>query len=748
MSVVGIDLGTLNSVIAVARNRGVDVIANEVSNRATPSLVGFGPKSRYIGETAKNQEISNLKNTVSSFVRLAGRAYNDPDVQVEQDFVSAPLVDINGQVGAEVTYLGKKEQFTATQITAMYLTRMRATASTELKLPVNDVVLSCPVWYTDAQRRALLDAAQIAGLNCLRLMNDNTAVALGYGITKLDLPTAEEKPKRVCFVNIGHSNYTATVVEFKKGELAVKSSAWDRHFGGRYIDKALVEHFAKEFDEKYKINVMENGKARFRLAAGVEKLKKVLSANNMAPINVESIMNDVDVRGMLKREELEELIKPLLERATAPIEQALAEAKLTAEDIDHIELVGGCTRVPALKAAIQEYFKGKTLSFTLNADEAVARGCAFSCAILSPVFRVRDFSIHDMVNYPIEFTWEKSEDIPDEDTNLTVFNKGNVMPSTKILTFYRKHAFDLEAKYAKPEQLPGKANPWIGRFSVKGVKEDSKGDFMICKLKARLNIHGVLNVESGYYVEEVEVEEPIPEPEGEKKEGEVRVPAFPIDFDGNKQSSGEPVVKRRKQDTEFMDVDKEKEPPKMRKVKKQQRKGDLPLSAGTASLDEATQSLHAERENAMIMEDKLVQDTENEKNNLESMIYELKDKIIDQYADFASDDEKSRLNAKLEQIEDWLYEDGEDASKAQYVSKKEDIRSIAGPIIQRYNDKLQEEESKKREKWEKEAAAKQAEIERQKREAEAKKGDAPQTEEKDTEMADAETTKPDSVEES
>ncbi|KAJ4336674.1 adenyl-nucleotide exchange factor sse1 [Didymella glomerata] len=767
MSVVGIDLGTLNSVIAVARNRGVDVIANEVSNRATPSLVGFGPKSRYIGEAAKNQEISNLKNTVSSFVRLAGRSFNDPDVQLEQDFVSAPLIDINGQVGAEVTYLGKKEQFTATQITAMYLTRMRATASTELKLPVNDVVLSCPVWYTDAQRRALLDAAQIAGLNCLRLMNDNTAVALGYGITKLDLPTAEEKPKRVCFVNIGHSNYTATVVEFKKGELAVKSSAWDRHFGGRYIDKALVEHFAKEFEEKYKINVMENGKARFRLAAGVEKLKKVLSANNMAPLNVESIMNDVDVRGMLKREELEELMKPLLERATAPIEQALAEAKLTPGDIDHIELVGGCTRVPALKAAIQEYFKGKTLSFTLNADEAVARGCAFSCAILSPVFRVRDFSIHDMVNYPIEFTWEKSEDIPDEDTNLTVFNKGNVMPSTKILTFYRKHAFDLEAKYAKPEQLPGKANPWIGRFSVKGVKEDPKGDFMICKLKARLNIHGVLNVESGYYVEEVEVEEPIPEPEGEKKEGEVRIPASPIDFDDRKSSGVEPAAKRRKQSIESvlarpvsatveqeltndsqMDVDKEKEPPKMRKVKKQQRKGDLPLSAGTASLDEATRGLQAERENAMIMEDKLVQDTENEKNNLESMIYELKDKIIDQYADFASDDEKSRLNAKLEQIEDWLYDDGEDASKAQYVSKKEDIRSIAGPIIQRYNDKLQEEESKKREKWEKEAAAKQAEIERQKREAESKKGDAPPAEEKDTDMTDAETTKPDSVEES
>ncbi|RYN32153.1 Heat shock protein [Alternaria arborescens] len=721
MSVVGVDLGTLNSVIAVARNRGVDVIANEVSNRATPSLVGFGPKSRYVGETAKNQEISNLKNTVSSFVRLAGRNLSDPDVQVEQNFISAPLIDMGGQVGAEVQYLGKKEQFTATQITAMFLTKMRATASAELKLPVNDVVLSCPVWYTDAQRRAILDASDIAGLKCLRLINDNTAVALGWGITKLDLPGPEEKPRRVVFVNIGHSNYTATVVEFKKGELAVKSSAWDRHYGGRYIDQALVEHFAKEFKEKYKIDVMENGKARLRLAAGVEKLKKVLSANNQAPINVESIMNDVDVRGMLKREELEELIKPLIDRATAPIEQALAEAKLTPADIDAIEMVGGCTRVPVLKSKIQDYF-GKPLSFTLNQDEAVARGCAFCCAILSPVFRVRDFSVHDMVNYPVEFTWEKSEDIPDEDTNLTVFNKGNVMPSTKILTFYRKHPFDLEARYAKPEQLPGKMNPWIGRFSVKGVKEDPKGDFMICKLKARLNVHGVLNVESGYYVEETEVEEPIPEsPSAEKKEGDA------------------------------MDVDKDaaKEPPKMRKVKKQQRKGDLPLSAGTASLDEESKQTLAEKENSMIMEDKLVADTENEKNNLESFIYELKDKILDVYADFASDDEKARLNTKLETIEEWLYDEGDDASKAQYVSKKEDIRSIAGPIIQRYNDKIESERQAVMEKQQKEHAAKQAELERAKREAEAKKqAEAPPAEEpKDAEMTDAEAQKPDGVEE-
>jgi heat shock 70kDa protein 4 len=426
------------------------------------------------------------------------------------------LVDVGGQVGAEVSYLGKKEKYSATQLTAMFLSKIKQTAATELKLPVSDIVMSVPAWFTDVQRRSLLDAAEIAGLKLLRLMNDTTATALGYGITKLDLPAAEEKPRRVCFVDIGHSNYTCSIVEFKKGELAVKSTSYDRHFGGRDFNLALVKHLEKEFKGKYKIDITTNPKAMVRVDAAAEKLKKILSANQQAPMSIESLMNDIDVNAMITRQEFEAMVESLLARVTVPLEQALADAKLTKEDIDVVELVGGCTRIPAIKERVQNFF-GKGLSFTLNQDEAVARGCAFSCAILSPVFKVRDFAVQDIVNYPIEFAWEKDVDIPDEDTSLTVFNKGNVLPSTKILTFYRKQPFDLEAKYAKPDELPGKVTPFIGRFSVKGVKADPKTEFMICKLKARVNIHGVLNVESGYYVEDQEVEEEIKE---DKKEGE------------------------------------------------------------------------------------------------------------------------------------------------------------------------------------------------------------------------------------
>lgn len=573
----------------------------------------------------------------------------------------------------------------------MFLGKIKQTAAAELKLPVSDLVLSVPAWFTDIQRRALIDAAEIAGLRPLRLINDTTAAALGYGITKLDLPGPDEKPRRVAFVDVGYSSYTCSIVEFKKGELSVKGTAFDRHFGGRNFDKAIVDHLAKEFHGKYKIDINSNPKALCRVYAAAEKLKKVLSANQQAPLNIESLMNDVDVRAMITRQEFEAMVEPLLNKVHVVLEQALADSRLTKEDIDIVEVVGGGSRVPSIKERVQNFFN-KNLSFTLNQDEAIARGCAFSCAILSPVFKVRDFAVQDIISYPIEFAWEKDADIPDEDTSLTVFNKGNVLPSTKILTFYRKQAFDLEARYAQPEGLPGKVPPFIGRFSVKGVKATGgPEDFMICKLKARVNIHGVLNVESGYYVEDQEVEEEIKE-ESDKKEGDVSILPTrennPLSVDSTQMNTTGgmeevPVRSPKRRKTEApatsesdhhagavgeedddeqernklttesftqkaMDTD---EKPKTRKVKKQVRKGDLPIVSATLSLDQGAKAQLFEKESAMAMEDKLVADTEEKKNELETYIYDLRNKLDDQYSEFASDEEKEKIKAKLEATE-------------------------------------------------------------------------------------------------
>ncbi|KAF8840895.1 HSP70-domain-containing protein [Paxillus ammoniavirescens] len=646
MSVVGIDFGTLHSKIGVARNRGIDIIVNEVSNRATPSLVAFGPKQRAIGEPAKTQETSNFRNTIGCLKRLIGRTIQDPDLDVEKKYIHATLVDVDGTVGAEVSYLGEKHRFSATQLVAMYLSKLRDIASHELKTIVSDVVIAIPGWYTDIQRRALQDAAAIAGLNTLRVMNETTAAALSWGITKTDLPDVEN-PRHIMFVDVGHSSMSVSVIAFSKGQLVVKASAYDRHLGGRDIDYALLQHFAKEFQTKYRIDVLANPKATFRLGVGCERLKKVLSANSEAPLNVESIMNDIDASSKLSRDDYEQLIAPVLNRISVPLEQALAESGLTIEQIDAVELIGGSTRIPAVRARIQEALGGKPLSTTLNQDEAVARGATFACAFFSPTFRVREFHVRDISQYPIKVCWERSED-PDEDTELVVFPRGNAVPSTKVLTFYRKGPFDLDAQYAEPEGLPGGINPWIAHFTAKEVPADPNGDLTCVKLKTRLNLHGVMSFDSAYVEEVEEREEP---------------PAMDVDGD-----VAQPPA----------------EPPKRKRVVK---KIDIPFKAFASSLDSSVLEKLKEEEAQMHAADKLVQDTEDRKNALEEYVYDTRGKLDDRYAPYVQSAEKAKLLVMLQEAEDWLYsEEGEDAAKSAYVAKLDALKVVGDPIVARYRE--------------------------------------------------------------
>ncbi|KAF9078091.1 heat shock protein 70 [Rhodocollybia butyracea] len=656
MAVVGVDFGTLASKIGVARHRGIDIITNEVSNRATPSLVAFGLKQRAIGEAAKTQETSNFKNTIGSLKRLAGRSLNDSDVQnIEKKFINAALVDVQGTVGVEVNYLGERQSFSATQLVAMYLGRLRDTASAELKTGVSDIVIAVPGWYTDVQRRAILDAASIAGLNVLRLINDTTASALGYGITKSDLPEADN-PKNVAFVDVGHSSMSVSIVAFSKGQLTVKSTAYDRNLGGRDIDFALVRHFAAQFKEKYKIDVISNPKATFRLAAAAEKLKKVLSANAEAPINVESIMNDVDASSKLTRDELEGLITDELSRITAPIERAIADSGLTLDEIEAVELIGGSSRMPAVRARIAACFPGKTLSTTLNQEEAVARGATFSCAMLSPVFRVRDFAVSDISHYPIKVQWAPTPTDPEEDTELVVFGQGNPIPSTKILSFYRKEPFDIEAVYAQPEGLPGSIPPWIAKFTAKEIPQvgvEAPGDLIQVRLKTRLNANGVMSFEGAY----VETRE-------EKEEPPAPAPMEGVEGVGADGAAPPP-------------------PPKKKKVIKH----DVKFVAGNSSLDKSVIETLKEQENSMWENDKLVKDTEDRKNALEEYIYDTRSKLDDRYAAFVQPSEKEALLSLLSVHEDWLYtEEGEDATKSAYVTRIDACKALGDPIAFRWRE--------------------------------------------------------------
>ncbi|KAM6501560.1 Heat shock protein 70 family [Amanita muscaria] len=663
MAVVGIDFGSLHSKIGVARHRGIDIIANEVSNRATPSLVAFGPKRRAIGEAAKTQETSNFKNTIGSLKRLIGRTVDEQEIQeIEKKFINAKLVDAGRTVGAELSYLGEKHVFSATQLVGSFLGKLRDIAAKELKTGVSDVVIAVPGWFTDVQRRALLDAAAIANLNCLRLVNDSTAIALGYGITKSDLPEPEN-PRNVAFVDVGHSSMSVSIVAFSKGRLDVKSTAYGRNLGGRDIDYALLTHFATEFKTKYGIDVMSSPKAVFRLGAGCEKLKKILSANTDAPLSVESIMNDIDASSRLTREQLEVLIADVLDRIEPVVKTAIADSGLTLDQIDSVELVGGTTRVPSVRQRLQQAFQGKTLSLTLNQDEAVARGATFSCAMLSPIFRVREFHIHDITPYPIKVQWAPIESDPDDDTELTVFPKANGIPSTKVLSFYRRQPFEVDAVYAQPELIPTGSDPNIAKFIAKELPVDPKGDPTIVKVKTRLNTHNILTFESAY-VEEIEERE-------ETAAMDVDQAADPAPADGSATTEGDTATSPSPQ-------------PKKKKIV---RKKDILFEALYKSLDKKQLEEFREKEEEMHANDKLVQDTEDRKNALEEYVYDMRGKLDDRYATFVRSSDKDKLLSALAEAEDWLYtEEGEDATKSAYTTRLDSLKALGDPITFRYRE--------------------------------------------------------------
>lgn len=317
------------------------------------SFVAFDGKKRIIGVAAKNQQVTNMKNTVGGFKRLLGRKFNDPHVQHELKSIPARVeARSDGSIGIKVNYLNEDQLFSPEQLTAMLFTKLKETSAAAMQTQVNDCVIACPVFFTNAERRALLDAAQIAGLNVLRLMNETTATALAYGFYKNDL--FEDKPRNVIFVDFGHSALQVSACSFTKGKLKMLASSWDQ-IGGRDFDLALAEHFTKEFLERYKINAKTNARAHLRLLTEIEKLKKQMSANSTKlPLNIECFLEDVDVSSSMQRSEMEELVSPVLQRVEKTFKKLLAESKLSLDDIHSVEIVGGSSRIPSIKQLIEQ----------------------------------------------------------------------------------------------------------------------------------------------------------------------------------------------------------------------------------------------------------------------------------------------------------------------------------------------------------------------------------------------------------
>lgn len=692
MSVVGFDFGNESGVVAVARQRGIDVVLNDESKRETPALVCFGDKQRFLGTAGAASSLMNPKNTISQVKRLIGRQFSDPELQ--RDIKSFPFAVTEGPDGyplIHARYLGEMRTFTPTQVLGMVFSDLKSIAEKNLNAAVVDCCIGIPIYFTDLQRRAVMDAATIAGLHPLRLFHETTATALAYGIYKTDLP--ENDPLNVAFVDVGHASFQVCIAAFKKGQLKILSHSFDRSLGGRDFDEVLFQHFAAKFKDEYRIDVFQNAKACLRLRAACEKLKKVLSANPEAPLNIECLMDEKDVRGFIKRDEFEQISIPILERVKQPLEKAIAEAGLTVENIHSIEVVGSGSRVPAIIKILSEFF-GKEPRRTMNASECVAKGCALQCAILSPTFKVRDFQVNESFPFPIALSWkgpapDAQNGVAENQQSTIVFPKGNPIPSVKALTFYRSGTFSIDVQYADVSELQAPSK--ISTYTI-GPFQSVKGERAKLKVKARLNLHGIVSVESATLLEE-EVEVPVVKEqtkEPAKMETDDMPPQDSTETDVNMQdakgtsdaSASENHVPESGDKPVQMETDAKAEAPKKKVKKTNVQVSELVYGA----LSPADVQKAVEKEFEMALQDRVMEETKDKKNAVEAYVYDMRNKLYDKYPEFVVESEKEQFIAKLQEVEDWLYEDGEDETKGVYVAKLEELKKQGDPIEERYKE--------------------------------------------------------------
>ncbi|KAF7386825.1 hypothetical protein HZH66_011277 [Vespula vulgaris] len=680
MSVIGIDFGNESCYVAVARAGGIETIANDYSLRNTPSCVAFSEKNRILGVAAKNQMVTNMKNTIYGFKRLLGRKFNDLQVQRELkclSFKSSQQAD--GNIGIHVQYLGEEHIFSPEQITAMLFTKLKDTSETALQTAVNDCVISVPSYYTQAERQALLDAARIAGLNVLRLFNETTATALCYGIYKQDLPAPEAAPRNVVFVDCGYASLQVCICAFHKGKLKMLASAADSNLGGRDIDIILAEHFCRDFQTRYRIDPHTSPRAYLRLLAEVEKLKKQMSANSTTlPLNIECFMEEKDVHGEMKRADMEAMCAHLFKRVESTLRQCLADSKLKPEDIHSMEIAGGSSRVPALKRAVEEVF-GRPISTTLNQDEAVSRGCALQCAMLSPAVRVREFSVTDIQPYPLKLTWDPTQG---EEGEMEVFGHNHPIPFSKMLTFYRSNSFTLTASYSMPPSSHPQTH--IGVFVIKNVKPTPEGEASKVKVKVRINLNGILTIASASLVEKRE-------PTQQEKEEEEKLLQ-------QQQQQNNMDVEQQQQDNKKDKSDQEaqaNEPPAPEgedkgedgkgKKKVPVRTIELPIEANVNGLSQRKLDAALEKECKMIAEDRQENERIDARNALEEYVYDLRAKLTDDYqlATFVTETDKDALSRTLDETEIWLYEEGEDCQRQVYIDRLTRLKAQGEPIKER-----------------------------------------------------------------
>ena len=478
---VGIDLGTTNSVISIVEGGKPDVIVNSEGTRTTPSVVAFKGADKLVGNVAKRQAPLNPTNTFFEVKRFIGRRWDE----VREEAGRAPFKVVegpNGSVRVETTEGLKAPE----EISAMVLRKMVDDASSKLGYKVTDVVITVPAYFDNTQREATAAAGKIAGLNVLRIINEPTAAALSYGLDK-------KGNEKILVFDLGGGTFDVTVLEIGDGVFEVKSTNGDTHLGGADIDQRIVSWLAKSFEEENKFDLRKDPQALQRLIEASEKAKIELSSALETSISLPFITFDPETRTplhlekKLTRAQFENLVGDLFERCRKPVLKALEDAKLSASQIDEVILVGGSTRIPAVKALVEKLL-GKTPNESVNPDEAVALGAAVQAAILSGDDSVGDIVFVDVTPLTLGVEVKGGLVAPMISRNTAVPAK-----KTEIYTTADNNQPGVEINILQGERSMANDNKSLGRFKLEGIPPMPAGIPQI-EVTFDLDANGILRV--------------------------------------------------------------------------------------------------------------------------------------------------------------------------------------------------------------------------------------------------------------